>query len=338
MRKFLLLFTLMYVFTQVFGQTYTPQQLGFEARKVESNDLGDVNYYITPSADDKSNPLLVYLDGSGAFPLFQKVSQGIGSTVVLNYNELAANYRVVLISKPGIPFMDEVGADENGFPVYEAPKEYHQRLSLDWRLNATLAVLNDLVSDSLANTNEVVLFGFSEGAQVAPFVAQNWSGVSHLLLFGGNGLNQFFDPLITARQKALKGWMSEQEAQAEIDSLYSVYEDIYKNPESTDKMWYGHTYLRWSSFTRVDPMEVLLQLDMPIYFANGSLDENSVLSADYMKLMFIKENKQNLTYKTYPGYDHQFNLMQIEEGVIVGAEPRLTSVLSEAFNWLKSQP
>lgn len=46
----------------------------------------------------------------------------------------------------------------------------------------------------------------------------------------GNSLNQLYDFIIEKRLSAQKGEISNDEAQANIDSLYIEYEKIYNNP------------------------------------------------------------------------------------------------------------
>ncbi|MEM9931239.1 MAG: hypothetical protein AAF840_15590, partial [Bacteroidota bacterium] len=101
---------------EVEAQKITPQQLGFEPYELVTNELGTVNYYLTPDTGAFRKPLLVYLDGSGPFPLFQEVPQGIGSTVVFDFQRLRQEFRILLISKPGVPFIDKVESDEYGYP------------------------------------------------------------------------------------------------------------------------------------------------------------------------------------------------------------------------------
>ena len=335
MIKLLNLLLLVFFVNVYFAQNnISPKKLGFEHYSINLED-DTINYYLTNS--EKKLPLLVYLDGSGSFPLFQQMKQGIGSTVVIDFQNLQNQYQILLISKPSIPFIDSVNFGENGFPEYKTPKKYNEKLSLFWRVNSADTIINYLVKNDKVDSSKIVVLGFSEGAQVGPYLAQKNKFVSHLMLFAGNGLNQFFDPIITARMNAQKGVITEIEAQEQIDSLFNDYKEIYSKPKSTDKMWWGHTYLRWASFTKTDPYTVLRNLNIPIYIANGSLDENSVLSADYIALEFIRLNKNNLTYKTYPGLDHQFNKPIYENNQIVNAEPQLKIVLENAFSWLKSK-
>ncbi len=334
------LFFILGVLTAVNSVSYNnirPATLGFEHRRLESVELGEVNYYLTKDSINKQKPLLVYLDGSGSFPLFQKMDAGIGSTVVIDFQKLRDKFKILLISKPGVPFADSVGRDNHGFPVYKTPSEYTERMSLEWRVQSANLIINELIKNKSILVDKIIAFGFSEGAQVVPKLASINKNITHIMLFGGNGLNQLFDPIISARLKSSRGQISEFEAQSIIDSLFQIYSEIYRHPESTAKRWWGHTYKRWASFAQTDPYKFLVNLDIPIYIANGSLDENSVLSADYIQLEFIKHKKNNLTYKTYPNYDHQFNEIITKNGQFIKSIPHLDRVLRTAFEWLDKQ-
>lgn len=334
MRREFLIVVLMLIGVCVGAQTITPEMLGFEEYRATDPELGEVNYYLSKSYDSKPQPLLVYLDGSGVFPLFQQVEQGLGSTVVIDFQNLAKEYRILLISKPDVPFVDKVGRAPNGFPTYDAPAGYDERLSFQWRVGAAQLALSE-VDKAQVDTSKIVVLGFSEGAQIAAAVAEKDSSVTHLMLFSSNGLNQLYDPLINARMKAKTGQLTEEQAQQEVDSLFLEYRNIHADPQATDKEWWGHTYKRWSTFSKTAPVNSLYQLKIPIYMANGSLDQNSVLSADYVNMVFMIQQKDNLTYKVYPNYDHQFNHHQFENGQFVNAIPKIQMVMREAFDWLK---
>ncbi len=321
MRKTITILFGIFIGMNLYSQTITPELLGFEEYKLQNEALGNVNYYLSSDSTNIKKPLLVYLDGSGASPLFQKLDAGVGSTVVVDFQQLRNEYKILLISKPGVPFIDEVKSDKNGYPIDQEPIEYKKKLSINWRVESASSIIDDLIMEKKIDTSKIVVLGFSEGAQVAPTLAKENKNITHLLLFGGNGLNQLFDPIINARLKASCGQISEIDAQKEIDSLFIEYKQIYKEPKNTDKEWWGHTYKRWASFTENDPYKILLELDIPIYLANGSLDENSVLSADYIQLEFIKNKKNNLTYKTYANCDHHFNEIITEDGQFVKAKP-----------------
>src|SRR6056297_815753 len=209
--------------SSIYSQKISPEMLGFTQCKFKNEDLGEVNYYLSKSDSSKSQPLLVYLDGSGPYPLFQKLERGIGSTVVIDFQKLIKEYRLLLISKPGVPFIDEVSKNENSFPVYDPPQEYVNKLSLDWRVNSAHNIINHILENKMVKTNTVIAMGFSEGAQVVPKLAAINSNIDIIMLFSGNGLTQFYDPLLSARLNAAKGKLTQSEAQNQVDSLFVKY-------------------------------------------------------------------------------------------------------------------
>ena len=133
-----------------------------------------------------------------------------------------------------------------------------------------------------------------------------------------------------------EGKITHKRAQDNVDSLFCVYEDIYKYPDSIDKSWYGHTYKRWASFCTDIPLNSLVKLDIPIYLLCGSTDRNSpILQADYIKLEFLRLGKTNLTYHVMPGVNHWLYEIVEEDGKEKGISHR-----EKAFNlvvdWIES--
>jgi pimeloyl-ACP methyl ester carboxylesterase len=319
------------------AQQITPDKIGFTPFSFTDKELGEVNYYISSKSIEEKKPVLLYLDGSGAYPLFQYTDKGIASSVAFDYNALAEQYHVILISKPGVPFIDTVSRDSmTGYPYYPEPKEYIDRLLLDWRVNAASQILKKLKAHVKYDDHKVAVMGISEGFQVGARLAAVDKRVTHLMLFVGNGLNQFFDFIIQNRLEAQTGELPEEVAQANIDSLYVVIRDIYNDPLSTSKSWYGHTYLRWSSFCNTNPTDNLMHLSIPIYLVAASKDRNTTaLSADYLFLESLRYKKFNITYKVYP-YDHSLNeLVTDPDGRVISAKPHIREVINEGLVWLQ---
>ena len=122
------LFIILISTSTCFSQALTPQQFGFNHYTIENKDLGSVNYYVTSNKIDQEKPILLYLDGSGSLPLFQQIKKGYGSTVAIDYKGLSEKYHVILISKPGVPFIDKVKMNyELGYPEYDEPEEYTKK-------------------------------------------------------------------------------------------------------------------------------------------------------------------------------------------------------------------
>lgn len=314
----------------------TPEELGWKAYTVHSESLGPVHYVVSAVQIDRKKPLLLYLDGSGALPMFQYTQRGIGSSVPLDYRSLSEQYHVVVISKPGVPFIDSIYYDTaTGYPQYPTPAEYKKRLSLDWRVEAANLVLRNVPEILSVDTDKVAILGISEGFQVGAKLISTNRSVTHAILVVGNGLNQLFDFIIQYRTDAQAGKITQEEAQYGIDSLLKVYRDIYADPASTDKEWYGHTYLRWASFAGSIPMEHILSADIPVYLVAAANDRNTtVLSTDYIALESLRLGKNHIEYKVYP-YDHSLSeYITDEQGNITGARSHMREVLGEALEWL----
>ncbi len=333
----LFFFCLSIAFNTLFADEVTPEQLGFTSFSIDSDELGKVNYYVYSNDLKKEKPLLVYLDGSGAFPLFQYTPKGIASTIILDCKTLVDDYHLLFLSKPGVPFIDSViMGGEHQMPYYEPPAEYNKRLSLEWRVNAVSLAISDVLESVKVDPEKIAIVGISEGFQVGTKLASQDDRVSHAMLFVGNGLNQFYDFIIQQRIDAATGTLTEEEAQHNIDSLHQVFKDIYEDPSSTEKQWYGHTYLRWSSFCSNIPTENLNEIDIPLYIVACSKDRNTTaLSADYLFLDQLRFKKTNMTYIVYP-YDHSFTEIELDEtGRMKSVKRHHDEVFSSGLTWLK---
>jgi hypothetical protein len=317
----------------------SPEKLGYEAHSIDDTALGKVNYYIRNEGADPNKPILLYLDGSGPYPLFQRMKQGYGSTVMLQDKTVLANFNLVLISKPGVPFVDDMEMDNStGMPIYDPPEEYTRRLSLDWRVDSAKKVIDELLGLRGLKPSKLIVIGISEGFHVAAKLASIEPRITHVGLFVGNGLNQFYDFTIAARMRAERGELSATDAQTEIDQLIDAAKEIYADPNSVEKFWMGHTYKRWSSFCSSAPLEHLLKVKSPIFVACCSLDKNtSIVSADYIPLEFAKRGRRNLTYRVYP-YEHSFvERITDKDGRVTGTNSHFAEVFNEFLKWVELQ-
>lgn len=228
------------------------------------------------------------------------------------------------ISKPNAPLIDTIGDNttDTGDIIY------NRYASSFWKVRSASKAIDFIVRHYKVDMRKVVVFGYSEGALVAPRLAVYNKKVTHCIGFVGGGLNQLFDDVIKNSISAQKGDISQQKAQQKIDELYINYEDIYSNPGAVTKFWHGHSYLRWSSYTNTPTIAFYKKLNIPVYIAQGTNDENtSILSTDYIKLEFLRLHKTNLTYKVYPDCDHFFNNANTGQN-------DMDKIIDEAFKWL----
>jgi dienelactone hydrolase len=318
-----------------FGQGTTPEAYGLKPYAIQNDTLGTINFYVSQKNIDKEKPLLVFLDGSGFFPLYTVLQKPDGSSQVIGtvhsgFYRLAEQFHFVVISKPGILFSDSLQAESfDAFAQHYKPsKEYNELLSLEWRVHSASLVIDYLNEKLPIKNKQIVTVGYSEGGQVVPKLALTNKKITKIVNIVGGGLNQFYDFITAARLKAQKGIITQVQAQQDIDSLTTVFKDIYAHPTATDKFWYGHTYKRWASFCSDVPLHNMLQLNIPILMIAAGHDENSPITGmDYVPLEFARNQKQNLTYKVYPDSDHWFNDQELNEN-------RFTEMITFVTNWL----
>lgn len=332
MMKNLLFFLLFLLSQSTFSQTSL-----FKHYTLNDPQLKSFQIHLATTDSTRVKPLLVYLDGSGNFPIYyqRKGSKNLSSSVPLDIRKYAQDYHIVLISKPDVPFRDSLSVTPSGRSYYPRTEPYTALYSLDWRAGAASKAINFLMKKLPIDKKEIIVMGYSEGSQVAPKVAVMNKKVTHVVCFVGNALSHLYDFLINTRLEIERGHLSAEEGQKTIDSLYQEYEKIYAEPSSTQKTWYGETYLKWGSFTKTTPLENMLALDIPILYVAGGKDNNqTIIGMDYAKLEFMRRGKTNLTYKVYPNSNHFFQEQAIKDGKTISID-RIDEVHEFAIDWVK---
>ncbi|MCG8332561.1 MAG: hypothetical protein MI974_33055 [Chitinophagales bacterium] len=279
----------------------------WKTESINDSMLGEIKYHVHKNKINDRKPLIVYLQGSTNFPLYWLNPNGrYSSGITLNTNSMSNDYHIILISKPNTPLVDSIRIAPSGRKQYPMQEGYRENYSLDWRANSADKVINDAFKKLNIDSSTVIVWGHSEGSQVAPAVALKNKNVTHVISMMGNALNHLYDFILNERVSALNGKQSNEEAQSNIDSLYVEFEKIYNDPKSTAKEWFGETYYKWSSFSLSSPLENMLKLDIPILYIAGGEDHHSILNMDYAKLEFLRKGKDNMTYKVFPNCDHFF--------------------------------
>ena len=82
---------------------------------LDVKNLGTINYHIYRNKINSKKPLIVYLEGSGNFPLYWLNPNGRYSTsTTINFKELSNDFHIILISKPNTPFADSIRIAPSG--------------------------------------------------------------------------------------------------------------------------------------------------------------------------------------------------------------------------------
>lgn len=298
-------------------------KLGYNKKSITHKNGNIIDFYIKSTKDNKAQkPLFLYLLGSGPCPVEYKVDNGISSSILFNQESIAKKFHLVIVTKPFIPFC----TDES----FEVPDKYYEIDSLDYYAETNSEVINYLIKNGIVDRSKIVICGASSGADVASKVALINKNITHVACIAGCGLLQSYNFIIEVRKEFRNGKISEKEADEQINYIFSEIEKIYANPNSLEKFW-GHTYKYWYSFIQESSLERLLKLDIPIFIGKGTEDINSCIEGtDIIPIEFIRHNKNNLTYKSYWGANHQFLKVNNNR-----TENLLNKVISDFWNWLE---
>jgi esterase/lipase len=251
-----------------------------------------IDAYVKYPATGKKVPLLVMCQGSGYGSM-----TGPFLGVTEQWKDTIAR---IVVEKQGVSYGD------NGDKL---TKTYKENNAVYNRLYDYLRVFEYLRAKANWWNGDVYVIGGSEGGLMAGMIASFYPNVKGVAILGfGGGLN-FAEAWPIAKRKQMKAeGLSEiniQKAEkAAKDSLViarrnSTYTKSYDGEDNTFKWWASIIDLRLAN--------TLLDLDIPIYVADGSEDlMMPALSAQKLNEEFIKQGKTNLVYKEYKGFNHEF--------------------------------
>lgn len=314
----IILLILFLSYSSIYAQL-NPKDKGFQSYQViTENDT--IDYYIYNPKNIKKKHLFIHVDGSYPSPLWIETSPCCVTLDPFNYNLIPEDYAYVVISKHGFPFSDKED--------FKIPKNFWKKNTLDFRVERVNQVIKD-IQKKLFKPKEIVLVGTSQGTDVVAKLATLNKDVTKIGFWAGGGLPVMMEFIMFVRKKAISGQISEIEASKKIDSLFIQFEKMFDDP-SPKKMWDSNSYLSYVSFSE-PPVKSLLKLDIPIYVAIGTKDENVAVENSYIiPIEFIRHRKKNLTFKHFPNYDHGF--VELKDGKEID---RFDQVTKDFIKWIK---
>lgn len=299
----------------------TPEEEGFKTYRIEQ-ESDTIEYYVRMPKDKEATHLFIHIQGSAPSPIWFKVNDiCCGTTDIFNRNLIPKDYAYVMISKQGYSFS---GKRE------EVPSDFWKKNTLDFRVNRVDQVIKH-IQKNIFKPEKIVVVGTSQGCDVAAKLGTVNKDVTHLGFWASGGLNQLSEFLWNVRKDVYRGKITETESKKITDSLLNQFQEFYKNP-TPDKIWDENSYLSYVSFSE-PPLDNLLKLDIPIFVAIGSKDENvSIESAYLIPIEFMRHNKTNLSFNQYTNYDHGF----VETKPDGSQVDQVDKVTREFFEWVEN--
>lgn len=341
-----ILFTLFLIPTLIFGQ-FNPKHIDDFQHKtiIIRNDTISYHIYSNGNVETKSK-ILVFFQGSGPKPLFQKgviidtlktkdnweekvelkKTPWFGSSVPLDLQKIPNDYLFVVISKKGVPFLD---IDEK----FKPNDLYYKNEGLNYRVWQGDKVINEITKKVIKKTEKVVILGHSEGSDVVAKLGHTNKKVTHIGYWAGGANIQYYEFALMIQKSVLKGELSQEEAINQLDSLFLEIKNIQKEPNSIQKQWWGNSYKRWTEFSE-PPIENLLKINRPLFVAVATSDNSVPFEASLLiPIEFQRYQKSNLTFKMYTGLDHKFSIKPKDEK----RKSKFNDIFEEFMKWVEQQ-
>lgn len=302
--------------------------------KISDNKLGNIEVGVFKAKTNKVKPLVLFLAGSSLEPVFKySLADNQVFSPYWGFAKYKEDYHIAYINIAGLPLYDSI---PNNRTIYKVDTSVFKYNTLDWRAESASIAIDYLVKK--LNPTKVYVIGHSQGGQVVPKVAVLNKNIDKIVVMSANALDHIYDLILITRQKAINNFMSQEEAQYVIDSLFNVQKEIYSDPKSVKKSFWGGTYNKWYSYSKTTPLDNMLQLDIPILLiASGrDLDGSYIANTDYAMLEFIRKGKTNLTYKVYPNFDHIYIEVIRKFGNDTGYEFKMEQVINDIFSWINN--
>ncbi len=269
-----------------------------------------VFYVRTPSEQAKpdapSLPVVVFVQGSGSQSVFTRVdtSDGVRYSASGGQGSLAqacaGRAIVVIAEKVGVRFAENPehpGGAEGGSPTFR------QEHTLDRWSAAVGAALRAALALPHADRTRVLVAGHSEGGLVACKVAADNPEVTHVATLAGGGPTQLFDLVELARRGDMCGGGTGGDECAA--RMYAMWDEVLKDPDSSDRFFLGHPHRRWSSFLRTSPSEQLERTHARVFIAQGTEDRAVFPAGADMLYATLRARGRDVTYARVEG-DHGF--------------------------------
>lgn len=297
-----------------------------------------IDFIIVDKVVNEKKPIFLWCQGSLPVPLYINFENyGLwlhgGGIANFDYEKIRKHYHLVVISMPKTPLIvnDSMLNDEKWYygdsPNKNIPSITFQMANYYRNyITRAIKVLKFLKQQNWVDNSKLVVAGHSQGSKIATGIAANYKNVTKLGLFASNPLGRIDQSIRKLRKEAEQGRISWELADKQMEKQY----EYFKTAIDPEKMAKDPSLLAWSTFS--DPMiEDWLMFNKPIYLAYGTNDIASDF-CDLIPLYFIRQRKNNLTYKRYFNLEHNFFELN-DQNEIDHTKPHWKEVMDSFLQW-----
>jgi len=301
--KPILFFSFLIVWNTLFGQNKTPQDFGFRhiVFKYKTDNV-DILIKSKKGEEDISKPIFFFCQGSLPLPLIKYHGNDSYGVFPFNPDSLSITYHLVIIGKPFIPVMEDYYTLSPNFSFIDSsgkfPKEYSDRNLLSYYVPRNIEIIKYLQKQKWVTTTQLVIAGHSEGSTIAAKMAVKYKKITHLIYAGGNPLGRIMS--IVGQSRAIE---TDSDSTRYGEDEIKFWEAVVKNKSSMDGSQ-GDTHKATFEFSQ-PPIKYLEKLKIPVLVSYGTKDWSAPFN-DFMRVDFIRQGKNNFTFQSYVGTEHNF--------------------------------
>lgn len=302
-KRFVFILTILVIGTHSFGQTKTPQEFGFRHLifKYQTDNV-DILIKSKKGEENIRKPLFFFCQGSLPMPLIKYHEKDIYGVFPFNPDSLSVKYHLVIVSKPYIPVIADYTTLSPSFNYIDSsgkfPKGYSDRNLLSYYVPRNIEILKFLQKQKWIATTQLVVAGHSEGSTVAAKMAVEFKKITHLIYAGGNPMGRIMSIIGQSRVNETN---TDSTRFGEEEIKY--WEAVVKNKTNMDDSQ-GDTHRATYEFSQ-PPIKYLEKINIPVLVAYGTKDWSAPFN-DFMRVDFIRQGKNNFTFKPYVGTEHNF--------------------------------
>ena len=309
----------------------SPEDFGYRHLSFKYlNDPVDVIIISKRGEEKIAKPLFLFCQGSMPQPVVKYDKTGLYGTLPFDETPFLDAYHVVIIGKPFIPIISNVNQLGKDFMYLKdnekeiPPKGYIERNYLDYYVFRNNFILKQLFKERWVKISKLVVAGHSEGSTIASKMASVNKKVTHLIYSGGNPYGRLMSILEKRRSE-------ENNSNQNCNSLLDYWKKVVENQNEISYEG-GDTFKATYGFS-LPPRDYLVNLKIPVLLTYGTKDWGISFN-DLFQMETITARKQNFTFKSYQGLEHNFFPLN-EDGSVNEEIYNWDKIASDWMKWLK---
>ncbi|RRJ92901.1 alpha/beta hydrolase family protein [Flavobacterium macacae] len=309
MKKLLIIVFILLIAGNTFGQKAKIESLPnqpYDKYELKTSN-STLTFYLSVNKQKENLPLVVYIQGSGWNSLFNerngKIIPTSGHSIWADVGK--ANYRILIVEKPGVNYLQT-----------EETKAFQESFSLESRSNSIIDAINYVLENKKIDKTKILVAGHSEGGIVAARVANLMKDqVSNVVIMAGEGASQLYSLYKLAEDGTFFNTKEHNMPTSEqrLQYLTNRWKDILADPKSTEKKFWGFTYLRWSSMLTTSVIDELTNYNGKILLVQGTADKAVFPETATIAYISLLTKGRNVELELIEDADHSFRILDKPE-------------------------